>query len=155
MIHGRDGLTFPSAEFRRALADGQTLYMFELPGIRGNGHCYDRIEDIASVYVAQLEQNYKSGPIFVASFCMGALIALEMAAQLEKKGRPIHQLVLLDPGVPKSLRMVKSGALQSVESRASSGWQNWPKTLQQFLSRCGPATNERRSHEVLANKYRL
>jgi hypothetical protein len=42
-IHGRDGLTFPSAEFRRALAAGQTLFMFELPGIRGSGNCYDRI----------------------------------------------------------------------------------------------------------------
>jgi thioesterase domain-containing protein/acyl carrier protein len=142
IVHGRDGLTFPSPEFRRALADDQKLYMFELPGIRGIGHCYERIEDIASVYVSELEQTYQEGPIFLASFCMGALIALEMAAQLAKKGRPIRQLVLLDPGIPKN--PLKTRAFKS---RTLGG------SLRRLLPWSPVPSNN--SQEALTNKYRL
>jgi thioesterase domain-containing protein len=96
MVHGRTGIAFPRADFLQSLAEGQKLRMFELPGLRG-GRSYDTIEDIAGVYVAQLLDEYPRGPILLASFCAGGLIALEMADQLAKMGRPIHHLVLLDP----------------------------------------------------------
>jgi pimeloyl-ACP methyl ester carboxylesterase len=98
VVHGRGGFTLPAPAFVQALARGQKLRMFELPGIR-DGQCLPRIEDIAAVYVAQLEEQYPQGPILLAAFCAGALIALEMAAQLANIGRPIQQLVLLDPPV--------------------------------------------------------
>jgi thioesterase domain-containing protein/acyl carrier protein len=130
IVHGRDGLTFPKPEFRRALADGQRLFMFELPGIRG-GRYYDLIEDIATVYVAQLEEHHKEGPIFLASFCMGALIVLEMAAQLAKKGRPVRQLVLLDPGIPKK-EPVGSGYAYRLDP-AETARADWKSRLQRFV----------------------
>jgi len=99
VVHGRQGFTLLKPSFRNALANDQKLFMFELPGIRG-GVCYDRIEDIAAVYVGQLVDKYPHGPIFLAAFCMGSVIALEMAAQLAKLGRPVHQLALIDPSLP-------------------------------------------------------
>ncbi|MGH6824205.1 alpha/beta fold hydrolase [Methyloceanibacter sp.] len=101
LVHGRLGYTLPKPEFRQAFAGGQELFVFELPGIRG-GRAFDRTEDIAAVYVAKLVEHYPQGPILIASFCVGALIALEMAAQLAAKGRPVAQLVLLDPSLPES-----------------------------------------------------
>jgi thioesterase domain-containing protein len=98
LVHGHVGFTLPKPTFRQAFAEGQELYVFELPGIRG-GQSYDRIEDIAAVYVSQLVARYPQGPICLAAFCTtGGLNALEMASQLEEIGRPICQLVLLDPG---------------------------------------------------------
>jgi thioesterase domain-containing protein/acyl carrier protein len=101
IVHGRQGFTLLKPGFRKALADDQKLFMFELPGIRG-GRCYERIEDIAGVYVGQLMDEHPHGPIFLAAFCMGSVIALEMAAQLAKVGRPVHQLALIDPSLPNS-----------------------------------------------------
>lgn len=101
LIHGRAGFTLPQPDFRKAFGEGQELHVFELPGIRG-GQTYDRLEDIAGVYVTQLVERYPQGPILIASFCVGALIALEMAAQLAARGRPVSQLVLLDPSLPKN-----------------------------------------------------
>ncbi|MGE3528540.1 MAG: alpha/beta fold hydrolase [Methyloceanibacter sp.] len=100
VVHGRQGLTFPRPEFFRALAEGQKLHIFELPGLHG-GHCYTRIEDIAALYVAQLTEAHPQGPVLLAAFCAGGLIALEMAAQLAAKGRPVCHLVLLDPPIRK------------------------------------------------------
>lgn len=101
IVHGRKGFILPEPEFRQAFAEGQELYVFELPGIRG-GPSYDRVEDVAAVYVAQLVERYPEGPVLLAAFCVGALIALEMASQLAAVGRPVDQLVLLDPGLPKN-----------------------------------------------------
>jgi len=101
LVHGRKGFILPKPEFRQAFAEGQELYLFELPGIR-RGRSYNRIEDVAAVYVAQLVEHYPQGPILLASFCVGALIAIEMACQLAEIGRPVGQLVLLDPGLPKN-----------------------------------------------------
>jgi pimeloyl-ACP methyl ester carboxylesterase len=98
VVHGRGGFTLPAPAFIQSLAEGQKLRMFELPGIRG-GRCYERIEDMAAVYISQLTEEYPDGPILLAAFCAGGLIAVEMAAQLCEMGRPVHQLVLLDPPI--------------------------------------------------------
>ena len=98
LVHGRLGFTLPKPAFLQALAKGQKLRMFELPGLHG-GRCYERVEDIAALYVAQLVEEYPEGPILLAAFCAGGLIALEMAAQLAEMRRPVYQLVLLDPPV--------------------------------------------------------
>ena len=101
VVPGRGGYTLPQAQFRQALAKGQNLRMFELPGIRG-GKYYEHIEDIAAVYIDQLNQEYPRGPILLASFCAGGLIAIEMASQLADNGRPIKHLVLCDPPVRRN-----------------------------------------------------
>jgi thioesterase domain-containing protein len=99
LVHGRKGFTLPKPEFRQAFREGQVLYVFELPGIRG-GQIFERIEDIAAVYVAELVERYPRGPVRLAAFCVGGLIALEMACQLAEIGRPVRQLVLIDPSQP-------------------------------------------------------
>jgi acyl carrier protein len=101
VVHGRRGYTMPAPQFIQALAKGQKLRMFELPGIRG-GHYYERVEDIAATYIDQLNHEYPEGPVLLASFCAGGLIALEMAAQLAAKGRPVKHLVLIDPPIRKN-----------------------------------------------------
>ena len=101
VVHGRRGYTMPTPQFLQALAGGQKMRMFELPGIRG-GHSHDRIEDIADAYIGQLTVEYPEGPVLLASFCAGGLIALEMAARLAEQGRPVKHLVLIDPPIRKN-----------------------------------------------------
>jgi thioesterase domain-containing protein len=103
VVHGRNGFTLLKPDFRGAFAQDQRLHVFELPGIRG-GHSHDAIEDIAAVYVGEIMETYPEGPVLLAGFCMGGLIAFEIASQLAAKGRPIRQLVLLDPALPKPAR---------------------------------------------------
>jgi Phosphopantetheine attachment site len=66
LIHGRVGFTLPKPEFRKVFGESQEFHLFELPGIRG-GQSYDRLEDIAAVYVAQLVERYPRGPILIVS----------------------------------------------------------------------------------------
>ena len=143
VVHGRGGFTLPEPTFFQALAKGQRLRMFELPGIRA-GRCYEHIEHIAAVYVAQLCDEYPQGPIFLAAFCAGGLIALEMAAQLAEMGRPICQLVLLDPPIRHGTLGV--GLMLSSGQRAR---QDWVKAV---LRRLLPMRVLCRYHDL---KYRM
>ncbi len=100
IVHGRGGYTALLPEFRAALRPGRRVHTFELPGIRGDGSTIRRISDLAAVYVREIELLQPRGPVRLAAFCVGSLIALEMAALLEQRGRPIDRVVLLDPRLP-------------------------------------------------------
>jgi thioesterase domain-containing protein/acyl carrier protein len=142
IVHGREGFTLLKPTFRKALADDQTLFMFELPGIRG-GQCSERIEDIAAIYVRQLVEKHPHGPILLAAFCMGSVIALEMAAQLAKMGRPVHQLVLIDPSLPLTkswLRVsldpshpISKAFLRHLPRSLFPVWKAWLRYVPRFL----------------------
>lgn len=121
MVHGKGGYASPRPEFRDGLPPGQRVEMFELPGLRGNGRTYDSVEEIARVYVGQLLAAHPEGPVVLGSFCSGALIALEMVRQLEAVGRPVHHLVLVDPGAPLNLfdRHRREMATRGIEASRS------------------------------------
>jgi len=140
IVPGREGFILPKPAFRQAFDAGQELHIFELPGIRG-GRCYTRIEKIAAVYRRQLLETYPQGPIFLAAFCMGGLIALEMGAQLAEMGRRVCQMVLLDPALPKThvvkiKREIKKGIRASgIEEKTPRYWvtrQLWLHRLLRF-----------------------
>jgi thioesterase domain-containing protein len=116
-VHGQLGFMLPRPAFLAGLRPGQQFRMFELPGVRGVGRSFGRIEEIAAAYVAQLTAGYPEGPIFLAAFCAGSSIALEMAAQLAAVGRPVRQLVLIDPTLPPRLL--------SASHRDSVGSNRW------------------------------
>ena len=103
LVHGRLGFTLPRPEFMAGLSAGQALHCFELPGIRNNEAAKHHIKEIAAEYIAQLEAKYPQGPILLASFCRGGLIALEMTGQLAERHRAVRQLVLFDPGLPDNV----------------------------------------------------
>lgn len=104
VVHGRGGYTVLRPEFRAGLTRGAQITMFELPGIRSDAPVPETVADVAAAYVAQIGRDYPQGPVRLAAFCAGGLIALEMAAQLERAGRPVAGLVLIDPSVPARVR---------------------------------------------------
>lgn len=104
VVHGRGGYTVLRPEFRAGLSRGAEITMFELPGIRGDAPVPETVADVAAAYVAQIARDYPQGPIRLSAFCAGGLIALEMAAQLKRAGRPVAGLVLIDPSVPSRVR---------------------------------------------------
>jgi thioesterase domain-containing protein/acyl carrier protein len=143
MVHGRNGISFPRPDFVQSL-NGQKLRLFELPGLR-SGHCYNYVEDIAAAYVVQLLDEYPKGPILLGAFCAGGLIALEMAAQLAKRGRSIHHLVLLDP--PMHAGTLGRGAS---DQSWMPIWKWWPprKWISKLRKCVRPASLVRREHEL-------
>lgn len=117
LVHGKGGYTFLRPDFLSGLAKGRKMVVFELPGLRDHRDTPHRIEGIAKAYVAQLLAEYPEGPIFLASFCAGGLIALEMAHQRRALGRPAQHIVLVDPGTPREMILRHEGKKDSIIRR--------------------------------------
>lgn len=106
IVHGRGGYTVPRPEFMAGMTSGARVVMFEFPGIRGDVPHPRSIPEVAQAYVDRIMAEQPQGPVRLAAFCSGGIIALEMAHLLIRAGRPPATLVLLDPGTlgPHRLR---------------------------------------------------
>ncbi|MBS0219386.1 MAG: AMP-binding protein [Proteobacteria bacterium] len=54
------------------------------------------IEEMVSRYLPQIEKVAPSGPVRLAGYCHGGIASLEIAGQLERRGRTIENIVLID-----------------------------------------------------------
>lgn len=55
------------------------------------------IEEIAAAHIQTMQSIQPNGPYLLGGFCNGALMAYEMARQLDAQGQKVALLVLLDP----------------------------------------------------------
>jgi thioesterase domain-containing protein len=129
VVHGRGGYMALRPEFHKAITSGLRLHMFELPGIRGDGPRMRSIDDVAAIYVQQVQRMQPEGPVRLASFCAGGLIALAMAAQLEDAGRKLDRIVLVDPRMPKRVNR-----RHRAEQRLAASKPGLAATLRYFMA---------------------
>jgi thioesterase domain-containing protein len=129
MVHGNGGYMSLRPEFRDGLAPGREVTMFEMPGLRGGRRPIWRITTLARKYVEQMEAEQPEGPLHLAAFCSGSFIALEMAAILRKKGRPVSRLVLIDPyALPRVMSRHKAELALEQDPKAMSAVDYWKRT---------------------------
>lgn len=96
-LHGQweEGLSFHCYPLARALGSDQPFYALEpypLDGRQG----LPTLEDIAAAHIKALRSIQPEGPYFLSGWCNGALVAYEMARQLQAVGQKIALLVLMD-----------------------------------------------------------
>jgi amino acid adenylation domain-containing protein len=60
------------------------------------------IEEVAQSYLRAIRETQPSGPYLLLGLCLGALLAFEVARQLEEVGERVGLLGLLDPPTPKT-----------------------------------------------------
>ncbi|MBY6202846.1 hypothetical protein KUV65_15845 [Maritalea mobilis] len=103
VVHGRRGYTVPRRSFLDGLSPGSKLVMFEMPGLLNKETPPESLRELAEAYVAEIERVQPEGPVRLASFCVGGLVAIEMVHILRARGRPPVSIVMLDPRPPKPL----------------------------------------------------
>lgn len=77
----------------------QRFYGIQVPADRMNGAFAASIEVMARHYIELIAAHQPEGPIALAGWSAGAIIALEMAQELRRRGREVPVLVALD-GAP-------------------------------------------------------
>jgi amino acid adenylation domain-containing protein len=115
------------------------------------------IESMAAVHVAELRKARPHGPYRLGGFCIGGMIAYEMACQLERAGEKVERLVVVDsapinanvrglrpllplvPGADESTRLTRQATLMKrirryersirrVRRRSIGGKMSWLKS---------------------------
>jgi len=56
----------------------------------------ETIEDMVRCYLPHIEAAAPAGPVRLAGYCHGGLAALEIAGRLERAGRTIERIALID-----------------------------------------------------------
>lgn len=78
------------------LGDDQPLYGLQ----DGIGNPY-HIQDLASLYLDQIQQVNPHGPYLLAGYCAGAVVAFEIAQQLRARNKHVGLLALIEPAPPR------------------------------------------------------
>jgi thioesterase domain-containing protein/acyl carrier protein len=91
-----------------------------------------KIEEVARYYLDQLQTVQPTGPYFIAGICSGAVVAFEMAQQLQAQQQTIALLALIEPSSPPD------GTVQSYLQFARA---MLPRAMRRFTHHSDTMTN--------------
>ncbi|MGQ1787242.1 thioesterase domain-containing protein [Saccharicrinis sp. GN24d3] len=94
LLHG--GSFFELSEY---LGSNRPMYSFLFIGSESEKDRYKKLEDFASVYLKQLQNIIPNGPYLLGGMSMGGHLAFEMALQLQRQGKDVPLLILVDSGL--------------------------------------------------------
>jgi phthiocerol/phenolphthiocerol synthesis type-I polyketide synthase E len=95
-VHGAGGTVLIYRELARRLGPDQPFYGLQSLGLDGACPPLTRIEDMAALYVKEIRRIQPRGPYFLGGYCMGGIVAFEVAQQIQAQGEQVAVLALLD-----------------------------------------------------------
>ncbi len=99
-VHPAAGVVFPYFELARQLGPEQPFYGVQALGLDGQTSPDHTVEEMARHYIEAIRAHQPKGPYHIGAFSFGALVAYEMALQLEDLGEEVGVLALLDESAP-------------------------------------------------------
>jgi thioesterase domain-containing protein/acyl carrier protein len=99
-VHGGFGFVMFYAKLAQYLGADQPFYGIQSEGLDGRPIKNTSIEAIASYYLDEIHKVRPAGPYFLGGYCLGGVIAFEMAQQLRAAGEEVALLALFDSNNP-------------------------------------------------------
>jgi yersiniabactin nonribosomal peptide synthetase len=87
-------------DFTTSFEADRPLYGLEVNDIDKYLKGHSQIEDMASEYVMAIQDVQAEGPYALGGYCMGGIIALEMARQLQYSGQRVEHLIMISSYKP-------------------------------------------------------
>ena len=101
----------------------------------------DSIPELAAIYLREMRKVQPSGPYHIVGFCIGGLVAYEMASQLQETGEEMAYLGLIDPTIPGSRGESRVDWVRSSFSvkgrRAAAAWFFFKRAFASVYARMG------------------
>ncbi|MCX6572011.1 MAG: amino acid adenylation domain-containing protein [Candidatus Aminicenantes bacterium] len=95
-IHSSTGDVLFYRDLARHLGTERPVFGLQSQGLDGKQPVSERIEEMAAHYIEEIRAVQPKGPYFLGGYCMGGLIAYEMAQQLHKDGQEVGFLAMID-----------------------------------------------------------
>jgi phthiocerol/phenolphthiocerol synthesis type-I polyketide synthase E len=95
-MHGAGGNVLIYRDLSQHLGPDQPFYGLQARGLDGTSQPLTTIEDMAALYVREIQRLRSHGPYFLGGYCGGGTIAFEVAQQLLAKGEHVALLALFD-----------------------------------------------------------
>ena len=104
MIHPVGGDVLCYADLARALSDQFSVYGIRAKGLDGSCAPAQSMDEIARLYADSILQVQAQGPYQLLGQSLGGILAQAVAAQLERMGHRVENIVMLDTFSPQHLR---------------------------------------------------
>jgi thioesterase domain-containing protein len=141
-VPGPDGDVFCYTRLAGALGPDQPFYAFEFPGVEGDRPPETRIEALAEGFLRDLRAFQPHGPYMIGGFCLGGIVAFELARQLRAQGRDVALLALFQSPSPNGLTpwhraidAMRWRCLAAVRRAHTLSGQSWSERLAFVRSR--------------------
>jgi amino acid adenylation domain-containing protein len=92
---------FYARDISRLLGDEQPFFV--LPPLEIDNTTLPTVEEMAAQHLRDLRTHRARGPYLLGGFCVGALVAYEMACRLAAAGEEVPFVALIDPQLPSQL----------------------------------------------------
>jgi amino acid adenylation domain len=96
LIHGAEGNVLLYRDLAKYLPDDLPLYGIQSSGLDNIKSFDATFETVAANYVRQIRELQPEGPYYIGGYCLGGVIALEVAQQLRIEGERIAFLCMLE-----------------------------------------------------------
>jgi amino acid adenylation domain-containing protein len=96
LIHGAEGNILLYRQVTRHLGPDQPIYGLQSQGLNGDATLGVTVQDMAAHYVKEIATVQPQGPYFLGGYCLGGIIAYEMAQQLTAQGQKVELVIMLD-----------------------------------------------------------
>ena len=96
VVHGAGGHVLFAREMARRLEPPRPVHGLQSIGLYGEAPPLDSIEAMAERYLEHVRSAWPGGPYLLAGYCLGGLIAWEMASRLQAAGAEVPGLLLMD-----------------------------------------------------------
>ncbi|EHU3348735.1 amino acid adenylation domain-containing protein [Acinetobacter baumannii] len=100
LFHPIGGSTFCYMELSRHLNPNRTLRAIQSPGLIEADAAEVAIEEMATLYIAEMRKMQPQGPYFLGGWCFGGAIAYEISRQLRQMGQQVTGIVMIDTRAP-------------------------------------------------------
>jgi amino acid adenylation domain-containing protein len=100
LVHPGGGNVLCYWQLAHALGSDSPVYGLQLPDLEGAAPSVGRLETLAAHYLEALATVQPLGPCCLGGWSLGGVIAFEMARQLERQGREVPLLALIDSLAP-------------------------------------------------------
>lgn len=102
-VHGHKGEVFYCRNLSNSLGADQPLYGIRSYGLGGTPP-HGTIEEMAIHNLAEIRKQQPTGPYFLSGYCLGGLVAYEMARLLKMQNEEIALLALFNTPAPGSFK---------------------------------------------------
>jgi amino acid adenylation domain-containing protein len=103
VVPGAFGNALAYTELARCLGSDQPVHVLQPVGLEGDGKPLERIEAIAEHFIGEIRKVQPHGPYRLMGFCIGGIVAFEMAQQLIASGGEPPLLALVETWHPRSI----------------------------------------------------
>jgi amino acid adenylation domain-containing protein len=114
-LHGGLGGTLYLGPLASHLGSDQPFYAIESEGLDGAAMRYRTLEEMASYYISEIRRIQPHGPYFLGGYCLGGIIAFEMAHQLLRIGEQVA--IVAQFSTPLQFNRLEKQRPQSMQAR--------------------------------------